>query len=275
MKKEDLMKAAEQAGWKVSSSEKSWVFTSSEDSFAVPSTNLADMCANIVTLAKQYASGSVAYQKAAAAFEDLLDRNTWECCDESCCLHYLPIADQEWKAIGVKEYNGDFVVCGCTVQNDGMWEDMDSTMRIPVFFHHQSVEQMDFAVKQHSYEDCEKFIKEWIHDGDDAVAPSLSEYNTLVYQKVFAEMEAYKSRLLALAPGEILDSAYEYSVKSDMLIVFEDYHFSISECKFMLSQENLLDQLFRKWEHRVDDPHMDELYDMMEGFCEEKEDHHA
>lgn len=41
------------------------------------------------------------------------------------------------------------------------------------------------------------------------------ELNTLLYQKMFAEQERYRQHLLTLPPEEILDSAYEYTIREE------------------------------------------------------------
>lgn len=39
------------------------------------------------------------------------------------------------------------------------------------------------------------------------------ELNTALYEKMFAEQETYRSWLLSQPPGEILNHAYEYTVR--------------------------------------------------------------
>ena len=41
------------------------------------------------------------------------------------------------------------------------------------------------------------------------------ELNTLLYQKMFSEQERYRQHLLTLPPEEILDSAYEYTIREE------------------------------------------------------------
>ena len=44
------------------------------------------------------------------------------------------------------------------------------------------------------------------------------ELNTLLYQKMFAEQERYRQHLLTLPPEEILDCAYAYTTREDILL---------------------------------------------------------
>ena len=45
------------------------------------------------------------------------------------------------------------------------------------------------------------------------------ELNTAIYEKMAAEQSAYRDRLLTLPPDEILQHAYEYAVRQDILFV--------------------------------------------------------
>ena len=45
--------------------------------------------------------------------------------------------------------------------------------------------------------------------------------NTQLYQKMFAEQEAFKAELMRLPPGEILQKAYEYVCREDILLSLE------------------------------------------------------
>ena len=40
--------------------------------------------------------------------------------------------------------------------------------------------------------------------------------NTALYEKMFAEQENYQARLLSQPPEEILNHAYEYTMREDM-----------------------------------------------------------
>ena len=42
------------------------------------------------------------------------------------------------------------------------------------------------------------------------------ELNATLYQKMFAEQEKYRDRLLSMSPEEILHHSYEYTVREDM-----------------------------------------------------------
>ena len=47
------------------------------------------------------------------------------------------------------------------------------------------------------------------------------ELNTAVYQKLYAEQDAFRNQLLAMPPEEILSHAYEYVQREDLLLSLE------------------------------------------------------
>ena len=49
------------------------------------------------------------------------------------------------------------------------------------------------------------------------------ELNTRLYEKMFAEQEQFRDWLLSQPPAEILNHAYEYTVREDILMSLE-YH---------------------------------------------------
>lgn len=48
------------------------------------------------------------------------------------------------------------------------------------------------------------------------------ELTTVLYRKMKAEQDTYRDWLLGLPPEEILDHAYEYSVREDILMALEE-----------------------------------------------------
>lgn len=49
------------------------------------------------------------------------------------------------------------------------------------------------------------------------------ERNTALYQKMFAEQESFRDWLKGQPPEEILNHAYEYTIREDILLSLE-YH---------------------------------------------------
>ena len=52
------------------------------------------------------------------------------------------------------------------------------------------------------------------------------ERNTALYQKMFAEQEKFRDWLKGQSPEEILNHAYEYTVREDILLSLEYHHLS-------------------------------------------------
>lgn len=50
------------------------------------------------------------------------------------------------------------------------------------------------------------------------------ELTTILYRKMKAEQDTYRDWLLGLPPEEILDHAYEYSVREDILMALADIY---------------------------------------------------
>lgn len=61
-----------------------------------------------------------------------------------------------------------------------------------------------------------------------------AELNTALYQKMFAEQEAFRNKLLAMTPQEILDHAYEYTSREDILLAMENNDLSNRQAKSAL-----------------------------------------
>lgn len=68
--------------------------------------------------------------------------------------------------------------------------------------------------------------------------------NTALYQKMQAEFEYFKDWLLNQPPQEILNHAYEYTTKEDILLTFENFDLSEKQAKALLSQTMPLDDVF-------------------------------
>ncbi len=60
------------------------------------------------------------------------------------------------------------------------------------------------------------------------------ELNTAIYEKMAAEQSAYRDRLLTLPPDEILQHAYEYAVRQDILFAMEDLELQPEQCRALL-----------------------------------------
>ena len=95
-----------------------------------------------------------------------------------------------------------------------------------------------------------------------------SELNTELYQKMFAEQEQYKAKLLTMTPQEILEQAYEFVIREDILLSLEYSDLSAKQAKALLQTDTPLADIFTKWEKRETD-HMTDIWDTVESRANE------
>ena len=76
------------------------------------------------------------------------------------------------------------------------------------------------------------------------------ELNTALYEKMFAEQDAFRKELLAQAPGEILKQAYEYTVREDILISLENNDLTDEQASALLKSPSPLGYIFSEFESR-------------------------
>ena len=74
------------------------------------------------------------------------------------------------------------------------------------------------------------------------------ELNAELYEKVSAELEEYKNNLLMMSPEQMLERAYAYAVRSDIVIAIECGSIHARQAQSLLKADNTLDEIFGKWE---------------------------
>ena len=75
------------------------------------------------------------------------------------------------------------------------------------------------------------------------------ELNTRLYEKMFAEQEQFRDWLLSQPPAEILNHAYEYTVREDILMSLEYHDLEDSQARALLKSDKPLKQIFERWEN--------------------------
>lgn len=73
------------------------------------------------------------------------------------------------------------------------------------------------------------------------------DYNILLYDKMKAELDKFIAELKKKSPEQIIELAYELTIKEDLLSVFENTDFSQEEAKALYSQKYPLDSLYQEW----------------------------
>ena len=66
------------------------------------------------------------------------------------------------------------------------------------------------------------------------------ELNTASYHKMEAEQDSYRDWLLTLPPDEILQHAYEYAVRQDILFAMEDLELQPEQCQHTVRRHDTL-----------------------------------
>lgn len=75
-----------------------------------------------------------------------------------------------------------------------------------------------------------------------------SPVNEELYAKMSREMEQYRENLLSKSPGEILEYAYGYATREDILLSLEFHDLTDRQATALLKSEHPLEDVFMKWE---------------------------
>ena len=87
--------------------------------------------------------------------------------------------------------------------------------------------------------------------------------NTQLYQKMYAEQEQYREWLLTQPPSEVLNHAYEYTIRQDILIAMEESRLTAKQAQILLKSPCPLSDVyehFRNQEHG----HMEQIRNAIE-----------
>ena len=89
------------------------------------------------------------------------------------------------------------------------------------------------------------------------------ELNTRLYEKMFAEQEQFRDWLLSQPAAEILNHAYEYTVREDILMSLEYHDLEDSQARALLKSGKPLKQIFERWENQ-ETSYMDTVWDTVQ-----------
>lgn len=90
------------------------------------------------------------------------------------------------------------------------------------------------------------------------------ELNTQLYEKMFAEQEKYRQWLLTQPPDEILNHAYEYTIRNDILLSLEYNDLNRKQAQALLKSPCPLDDVFKTWE-KQETSHMRDIFNTIEA----------
>lgn len=95
-----------------------------------------------------------------------------------------------------------------------------------------------------------------------------AKLNTELYQKMFAEQEKYKNWLRTLTADEVMDHAYEYICREDILLSLEYNDLSPKQAKALLKSPSPLADVFQVWE-KQETNHMENIWDAVKARANE------
>ena len=98
---------------------------------------------------------------------------------------------------------------------------------------------------------------------DNDLTMTNEELNTRLYEKMFAEQEQFRDWLLSQPPAEILNHAYEYTVREDILMSLEYHDLEDSQARALLKSGKPLKQIFERWENQ-ETSYMDTVWDTVQ-----------
>ena len=90
------------------------------------------------------------------------------------------------------------------------------------------------------------------------------ELNAELYKKLFAEQEKFKGWLLTQPPDEILNHAYEYVMREDIVLALEYHDLSDERAKALLASPSPLAEIFHDFE-KIEGDHMDTIRGCIES----------
>lgn len=96
-----------------------------------------------------------------------------------------------------------------------------------------------------------------------------AKLNTQLYQKMFAEQKLYRAGLLLMPPREILNHAYEYVCRENILLSLEYNDLSSRQALALLKSPTPLADVFKKLENTGGSIQMDCIWNTVEARANE------
>ena len=95
------------------------------------------------------------------------------------------------------------------------------------------------------------------------------ELTAALQEKMTAEQESYKSELLKLPPEKILENAYQYAVREDIVYSLESHALSDAQLSALLKLDRPLESVWQTFLHNDYDT-MSPIRDSMENRADEE-----
>lgn len=90
------------------------------------------------------------------------------------------------------------------------------------------------------------------------------QLNQALYDKMAAEQQEFRAQLLGKTPEEILDHAYEYAMREDILAEMEDLELPAEQAEALMSSSTPLADVYQEWSD-VATRHMEDIRDAVEA----------
>ena len=90
--------------------------------------------------------------------------------------------------------------------------------------------------------------------------------NDKLYERAAAEQEGFIEKLKSLPASKIIEAAYEYVMREDILMIFENRNFSDKEAKALLKFNAPIAACYDNW-LKADCSHMEMLTDTMKDLA--------
>ena len=91
-----------------------------------------------------------------------------------------------------------------------------------------------------------------------------NDLNTALYEKMAAEQEKYRDWLKSQPPAEVLNHAYEYTVREDIVMAMEELELTDAQAQALLDSPTPLADVYRYFE-KLETGYMDVIRDSIEN----------
>ena len=91
-----------------------------------------------------------------------------------------------------------------------------------------------------------------------------NELNKALYEKMAAEQDKYRDWLKSQPPAEVLNHAYEYAVREDIVMAMEELELTDAQAQALLDSPTPLADVYRHFE-KVETGYMDVIRESIEN----------
>ena len=92
--------------------------------------------------------------------------------------------------------------------------------------------------------------------------------NTALYEKMAAEQDTFRDWLKSQSPEEVLNHAYEYTVREDIVMAMEELELSDAQAQALLDSPSPLADVYRHFE-KLETGYMDVIRESIEDRAKE------